>query len=68
MGRTFLKTVPTLRQWDGQPLPAALQARVEREYQRLQTVDQQIRALEKGASDPADDRPDETDRASEAAG
>lgn len=47
MGRTFLKTVPTLRQWDGQPLPAALQARVEREYQRLQTVDQQIRALEK---------------------
>ena len=45
-GRTFLTTLPTLRQWDGQPVPASLQARVVREYQRRQTVDQRIRALE----------------------
>ena len=47
VGRTFPETLPTLGQWDGQPLPPALQARMVREYQRLQTDDEQIRALEK---------------------
>lgn len=46
VGRTFLDLLPTWPQWDGQPVPASLQARVVREYQRLQPVDQQIRALE----------------------
>ncbi len=47
VGRTFLTTLPNLRQWDGQPVPASLPARVVREHQRLETVEQQIRALEK---------------------
>lgn len=46
-GRKFLELLPQLRQWDGAPLPAALQTRLVREYHRLQTVDEQIRALEK---------------------
>ena len=46
VGRTFLDTLPTLRQWDGQPLPASLQARLVGEYQWLRLADDQIRALE----------------------
>jgi transposase len=47
VGRKFLEVLPRLRQWDGQPLPTSLQARLVREYQRLQTVEEQIRELEK---------------------
>lgn len=47
VGRKFLETLPRLCQWDGQPLPPALQARLVREHERLQKVDEQIRALEK---------------------
>jgi transposase len=47
VGRRFLEALPELRQWDGQPLPSSLQARLVREYQRLQTVQEQIRELEK---------------------
>ena len=46
IGRTFLATLPTLRQWDGAPLPTALQARPVREYERLERLTQQVRALE----------------------
>ena len=46
IGRTFLTTLPTLRQWDGAPLPTALHARLVREYERLQLVMRQVRALE----------------------
>jgi transposase len=34
-----------LRQWDGQPLPSRVTARILREFERWQQVDQQIRAL-----------------------
>ena len=47
VGRKFLEALPGLRQWDGQPLPTSLQARLVREYQRLQAVQEQIRELEK---------------------
>jgi transposase len=45
-GRKFAETLSELRQWDGQALPASLQARLLREYQRLQRVEEQLRALE----------------------
>ena len=35
-----------LRQWDGQPLPAAVTARILREFERWKQVDAQIRQLE----------------------
>ena len=47
VGRKFLEALPGLRQWDGQPLPTSLHARLVREYQRLQMVQEQIRELEK---------------------
>lgn len=47
VGRKLLETLPKLRQWDRRPLPASLQARVVREYHRLQAVQEQIRELEK---------------------
>jgi transposase len=34
-----------LRQWDGQPLPPLVTARILREFERWQQVDQQVRAL-----------------------
>jgi transposase len=34
-----------LRQWDGQPLPSRVTARILREFERWKQVDQQIRAL-----------------------
>lgn len=46
VGRKFLEALPRLRQWDGQPLPTSLQARLVREYQRLQTGGEQIREIE----------------------
>jgi len=47
VGRKFLEALPGLHQWDGQPLPTSLQARLVREYQRLEAVQEQIRELEK---------------------
>jgi transposase len=35
-----------LRQWDGAPVPPELRARVLREFQRWQLVDEQVRSLE----------------------
>ncbi len=46
IGAKFLDTLPRLAQWDGQPLPPGLRARVVREYHRLQLVNQHIRELE----------------------
>lgn len=46
-GQRFLDVLPRLRQWDGNPLPASLQARLVREHQRLVNVEDQIRELEK---------------------
>lgn len=45
-GREFLVRLAVARQWDGNPLPPELLARVKREYARLQLVDEQIRELE----------------------
>lgn len=47
VGRQFLKELEAVRQWDGQPLPAGLLARLHREWERLEGVQQQIRVLEK---------------------
>lgn len=46
VGRNFLEALPELHQWDGQSLPTSLQARLVREYQRLQGVQDQMRELE----------------------
>ncbi|MCK5712336.1 MAG: IS110 family transposase [Hyphomicrobiaceae bacterium] len=47
VGRKFLEVLPTLHQWDGQPLPSSLKVRLVREYQRSQMAEEQIRELEK---------------------
>jgi transposase len=47
VGRKFVEALPRLRQWDDQPLPTSLQARLVREHQRLLKVEEQIRELEK---------------------
>ena len=44
--RNFVALLDGLRCWEGSPLPAAVKARIVREYQRLQQVEQQIRELE----------------------
>jgi len=41
----FLDTLPSIRLWDGRPLPPGLRARVEREHAALQYVRQQIKEL-----------------------
>jgi transposase len=45
--RDFLSYLDSVCTWDGRPLPVDLKARVVREYERLQMVQQQIRSLEK---------------------
>jgi len=42
----FLVRLATLRQWDGAEVPSALRRRLEREWQRLELVCEQIRHLE----------------------
>jgi len=42
----FATTLAGLRQWDGTPVPAELQKRLLREFERHQFVDRQIRDLE----------------------
>ena len=46
LGRDFLAQLQRVRLWDGQPLPAGLRARLEREYAQLCFVHQQILQLE----------------------
>lgn len=47
MKADFLARVERVVLWDGQPLPIELQAEVQREWERLQVVEQQIAALER---------------------
>jgi len=44
--REFAERLPTLRLWDATPVPAELRARLQREYERWQFVDRQIRDVE----------------------
>jgi transposase len=46
LGADFPAVLAALRQWDGTAVPAALQQRLLREWQRHQFVDRQIRDLE----------------------
>jgi transposase len=41
-----LERLQEVRQWDGTPLPSGLRTRLEREFERLELVKQQIKALE----------------------
>ncbi len=43
----LLERLDTVRLWDGSGLPAGLRTRLEREYERLQLVNQQIQQIEK---------------------
>lgn len=43
----FLQRLEQLRRWDGQRLPAELEQRLRREYQRWQTVESELRQLRK---------------------
>jgi transposase len=43
----FLQQLQSARQWDGKRLPAGLVARLKREYERMEKVQEQIKALEK---------------------
>lgn len=43
---TFLEDLKELKQWDGRPLPEALQRRLRRDFQRLVMMDQQGREIE----------------------
>lgn len=45
--REFLEEIEGVRKWDGSQLPESLKARLQREYQRLQLVQEQIRELER---------------------
>jgi transposase len=45
--RDLPKRLKKLRLWDGSPLPGDLHQRLLREFERMQTVNRQIRALEK---------------------
>ncbi len=44
--KDFLSRLETVRLWDGSPLPAALHARLKRDYERSQLVKKQIAQLE----------------------
>ena len=47
VNRQFPKALKEARLWDGRPLPADLHQRLLREFERMQKVNRQIRALEK---------------------
>jgi len=47
VNRHLAKRLKELRLWDGSALPADLHARLLREFERMQVVNRQIRALEK---------------------
>ncbi len=42
----FLNRLNTIRLWDGSPLPPGLRIRLDREYERMQLVQEQIKVLE----------------------
>ena len=43
----FLEELKRVRKWDGSAIPAGLRARLEREYRRLELVQEQIKVLER---------------------
>ena len=43
----FLEEIERVRKWDGLALPDSLRARLQREYERLQLVQEQIKGLER---------------------
>ena len=45
--KKFLEVLEKLRTWNGKEVPPGLKAQVVREYERLQVVEDQIKALEK---------------------
>ncbi len=45
--KRFLELLEKLRSWDGRPVPRDLKFTIVREYERLQMVEDQIKALEK---------------------
>jgi len=45
--KRFLQELEPLKIWNGQPIPEELKTRVQREYERLRMVEQQILFLEK---------------------
>ena len=45
--KVFLAELNAARIWDGKPLPPALKAEIEREWDRLRLVEEQIRAITK---------------------
>jgi transposase len=47
----FLERLKAVRLWDGGELPKGLHTRLEREYQRIEMVNQQIRLLEAERTD-----------------
>jgi len=44
--RRLLDVIPTLRLWDGSSVPPELQRRIEREFERWQLADRQIRDIQ----------------------
>lgn len=42
----FLAHLDTIRLWDGSPLPSGLRSRLEREFERMSLVNEQIKILE----------------------
>ena len=49
--RGFLQWLEQVRCFDGQPIPAEIRSELEREYERLQLVEQQIKGIEKRQRD-----------------
>jgi hypothetical protein len=47
----FRTQLPTLRQWNGEPLPATFQSRLEREWAKVELYSTQIIALERERTD-----------------
>ena len=46
IGSVFVEKLSAIRLWDGRPIPEGLRTRLEREYERLQFIQGQIRELE----------------------
>src|SRR4029077_21270382 len=49
--RRFREWLEEVRLWDGSALPASLRSRLERELERLELVEEQIRTLERSRRD-----------------
>jgi transposase len=47
VNKSFLEEIEAVRKWDSSPLPEGLRARLKREYQRLQLVQEHIKVLER---------------------